>query len=163
MTETGLTLLFHSHLFLVFGLTPSALQLILSTGCLLHFLKVSHPLNSFMATLHIMTIFIPLVVVFILICVIICLTSFFPATFLVLFWVTVLLIKGSTVLIPPPLSYISPAMLNLMKLTFLLSLAPWPNLFPLFLFQISWNHIFIILIHPPYHFIAHSSIQFIPV
>lgn len=139
VTETGLAWPFSFTLIflLVFGLTPSALQLTLSTGCLLHFLEVSHPLNSFMATLHIMTIFIPLVVVFILICVIICLTSFLPAAFLVFFWVIVLLIKGSAVLIPPPLSYISPVMLNLMKLTFLLSLAPRPNLFPLFLFQIS--------------------------
>ena len=87
-----------------------------------------------------------------------------PRSLLVFFWVIVLLIKSSAVLILPPLSYISPTMLNLMKLTFLLSLAPRPNIFPLFIFQISWNHIFVILIHPPYHFIiTHSSIQFIPV
>ena len=72
-----------------------------------------------------------------------------PRSIPCIFWVIVLLIKGSAVLIPPPLSYISPAILNLMKLTFLLSLAPRPNLFPLFIFQISSKHIFIILIHPP--------------
>ena len=90
---------------LVFWLTPSALQLILSTGCLLHFLEVSHPLNSSMATLHIMTIFIPLGVVFIQTCVMICLTIFLPAAFLVFFWVIVLLIKGFVVLILSPLCW----------------------------------------------------------
>jgi len=38
----------------------------------------------------------------------------------IFFFVIVWLIKGSAILIPPSLSYISPAMLNLMKLTFLL-------------------------------------------
>ena len=72
-----------------------------------------------------------------------------PATFLAFFWVIVPLIKGFIVLIPPPLSYTSPATLNLTKLTSLLSLSPTPNLSPLFIFQIAWNHIFTILIHPP--------------
>ena len=36
-----------------------------------------------------------------------------------------------------------------MKLTFMLSLAPRPNIFSLFPFQISWNRVFTILIHPP--------------
>ena len=71
-------------------------------------------------------------------------------------------IKGFVVLIPPSLGYQSPVMPNLMKLTSL-SLAPKPNLFPLFIFQISWNCIFTVLIHPSYHFFTtHSSIQFIP-
>ena len=112
-----------------------------------------------------MTIFIPLVVMFMFTCVIIYLTSFLSTAFLVFFWVIVLLIKGFALLIPPPLSYILPAMLNLIKLTFLLSLAPRPNLFPLFkkvlpnnshpIFQISWNHIFIILIHSPTTLLSH--------
>ena len=80
-----------------------------------------------------------------------------PPAFLVFFWVIVLLIKGSVVLIPPPLSYISSVMLNLMKLTILLFLAPMPNLFPLLICQISWKHIFTILIHLPTTSSSHIS------
>ena len=106
-------------------------------------------MNSSTTTPCVMTIFIPLVVVFILACLIISLIYFFPVAFLAFSCVIVPLIKGFIVLIPPPLSYTSPAMLNLMKLTFLMSLAPRSNLFPLFICQVSWNRIFAILIHPP--------------
>ena len=57
-----------------------------------------------------------------------------PIAYLAFFWVVVSLIKGFVVLNPPTLSYTSPATLNLMKFTFLLSLAPRPNLFTLFIF-----------------------------
>ena len=129
---------------LVSGLMLSTLQLISSTNCPLHFLTVSHPLNFYMATLRIMRIFILLVVVFILACVIIWLTNFLPTAFLAFSWVIVPLIKGFVALILPPLGYTSPA-----TLTFLLSLASRPNLFFLFIFQVSWNRVFTILIHPP--------------
>ena len=132
--------------------------------CLLHFLEISRRLNFSKATLHIMTISIHLVVVFIVPCVIICLTNFLLATFYAFSWVIVLLIKDFVLLIPPSLGYTSPATLNLMRLTFTLSLAPRPNLFSLLIFQISWNCVFTILINSPYRFFTtHYSIQLLSV
>ena len=158
VTETDLDLLFHSHLSPRFWVDAFSTT-VLSTGCLLHFLEASHHLNSSMATpLHYDN-FHPFGC-----CVYPCLRDYMPnklspCSIPCIFLGIVPLIKGFVVMIPPPLSYTSPAMLNLMKLIFLLSLAPRLNLFPLFIFQISCNHIFTIYIHSPYHFfIAHSSI-----
>ena len=142
---------------LIYGLTLSKLQPISSTSCPLHLLVVSHLLNFYMDTLHIMRIFIPLVVVFILAYVTICLTSLLPATFLVFLLVTVPLIKDFAILILPPLDYTSLVMLNLMKLIFLLSLALRPNPFPLFIFQFFGTKSFPCRITSS--FPAHSSIQ----
>jgi hypothetical protein len=95
-----------------------------------------------MVPLPIMKIFIHLVVVFILVYVIICLTNFPPVAFLAFFWDTAPLTKDSVVLTLPPLGYISPAMLNLMKLTFPSSIPLRLNLYPPSNFQIFWNPVF---------------------
>ena len=71
-----------------------------------------------MVPLQIMKIFIPLVVVFIPVYVIICLLNFPPVVFLAFLWDIAPLIKGSVVLIPLPLGYISPDTLNLMRIIF---------------------------------------------
>lgn len=163
MTKIGLArLFFFTPIFLlVSGLTPSALQLILSSRYLLYFLEVSHHLNSSSTTLRIMTIFIPLVVVFILACVIICLTNFLPATFLAFSWVIVPLIKSFVVLIPPPLSYTSPHA-QFDETLFLVVLGSEAQSFSsLHVSNFLELHLYHIDSSPPlYHFFtAHSSIH----
>ena len=128
---------------------PLALQLISSTDCSYHFFEVSPLLNFYMVPLQIMRIFIPLVVVFILVYVIIRLTNFSPVAFLAFFWVTTPLTKGFVVLILSLLGYVSPAMLNLMRLTFSFSLPLRLNPYPSSNSQIFWNPVF--PLQPCYH------------
>ena len=71
-----------------------------------------------MVPLQIMKTFIPLVVVFIPVYVIICLLKFPPVVFLAFLWDTAPFIKGFVALIPLPLGYISPDTLNLMRIIF---------------------------------------------
>jgi len=65
-----------------------------------------------------MRIFILLVIVCIHVYVIICQINFPLEVFLVFLWATTLLIKGSIIMTPLHLEYISLNMLNLMKITF---------------------------------------------
>ena len=72
-----------------------------------------------------------------------------PVAFLAFFWVTTPLTKGFVVLILPLLGYVSPAMLNLMRLTFSFSLPLRLNPYPSSNSQIFWNPVF--SLQPCYH------------
>lgn len=124
---------------LTFGLMLLTLRLTSSIVCPHRFSKVSHLFNSYMVPLPITKIFIHLVVVFILVYVITWLTSFPLGASLAFLWVIIHLIKVFVVLTPPPPDSILPAMLNLMKTTFLFTILPKPNQYPLSKSHFFWN------------------------
>ena len=81
VTETSLTLLFYSHLSSRVWVDAFSTTTYIINWLLTSVLGRKSPLNLSKARLCIMIIFIPLVVVFILAYVIICLTNFLPVTF----------------------------------------------------------------------------------
>ena len=99
VTETGLTFLFHSHFSPRFWVDAFNSAAYIINRLPTPLLGGKSPFELLYGTLHIMTIFILLVVVFILACVIICLTNFLPTTLLPFSWVVVSLTKGFFVLI----------------------------------------------------------------